>query len=144
MVHTGEKKKWRLVCGRCGCVPMVNRGACCCQVECQGSVQQTGLTQGQPWNIVPIHMMALVLNKGNMSEMEKHSFSGLDILKRSPWSVLQQGAMFMPIIRVTTGDLVDVCVLCFHENHVDVCSLGCYLKPCWCPWSTLEPCYCQL
>jgi hypothetical protein len=34
--------------------------------------------------------------------------------------------------------------LCFHENHVDVCSLGCYLKPCWCPWSTLEPCYCQL
>jgi hypothetical protein len=75
-------------------------------------------------------MMALVLNKGNMSEMEKHSFSGLDILKRSPWSVLQQGAMFMPIIRVTTGDLVDVCVLCFHENHVDVCSLGCYLKPC--------------
>lgn len=77
-----------------------------------------GLTQGQPWNTLPSNMMALARRKCRMFEMDNHSFSGLDILKRPPWSLLLQGAMFMPIMKVATGDLVDVC------------SLGCYLKPC--------------
>lgn len=70
------------------------------------------LTQTQPLNTLPNHAITLALSNYRMSEMKNGSFSWLDLLEISLWSILPPEAMMLSMVHAVAPDQVEALDSC--------------------------------
>ena len=70
------------------------------------------LTQTQPLNTLPNHAITLALSNYRISEMKNGSFSGLNLLEISLWSILPPEAMMLSMVHAVAPDQVEALDSC--------------------------------